>query len=227
MGAGTGPGGQREHDVARAAPAGLDAKKKTVAASERNEEERAAWCAVMQVRDATRCIFLDEEGTHLALSPRYAWAPRGQRAHGQVPRNWGKNTTLLAGLSLRGVQAPWTVEGAIATPAFAGDSEQVLGPTLEPGDVVIIDKLSAHKAPHIRELLAARGAALIYLPASSPDLNPIEEAFSKIKAILRQLGARTREAVLDAIAQALDAITPSDALGWFTHAGYRSLSQAS
>jgi transposase len=213
--------------VARAAPPGLDAKKKTVAASERNEAERTAWRTVMQARDATQFIFLDEAGTHLALSPRYAWAPRGQRAQGQVPRNWGKNTTLLAGLSLRGVQAPWTIEGAIDGPAFTAYIEQGLCPTLEPGDVVIIDNLSVHKAARIRTLIEACGAELIYLPPYSPDLNPIEEAFSKLKAILRQLAARTREALLDAIALALDAITPSDALGWFTHAGYRSLSHVS
>jgi transposase len=213
--------------VARVAPAGLDPKKKTVAASERNETERAAWRTVMRVRDAARFIFVDEAGTHLALSPRYAWAPRGQRAHGQVPRNWGKNTTLLAGLSLRGVQAPWTVEGAIDTAAFEVYIEQVLCPTLQPGDVVIIDNLSVHKAARIRDLIEACGGELVYLPAYSPDLSPIEEAFSKIKTILRQVSARTREALLDGIARALDAITPSDALGWFTHAGYRSLSHVS
>lgn len=205
----------------------LDAKKKTVTASERDEERRAAWREQMAGCDLARLYFVDECGTHLALSPRYAWAPRGQRAGGQVPRNWGKNTTLVAGLTLGGLRAPWTIEGAMTTDAFAVYVGEVLAPLLQPGDIVVMDNLSVHKAASIRQLIAAQGATLVFLPSYSPDFTPVEGAFGKIKTALRRRGARTRDALLDAIAQALDTITPQDALGWFIHAGYRPLLQLS
>lgn len=198
----------------------MDAKKKTVTASERDEARRESWRAMIRAYAVGRLLFVDECGTHLALSPRYAWAPRGQRAYGRVPRNWGKNTTLVAGLSLAGLRAPWTLEGAITSAAFEAYVRAVLAPTLQPGDVVVIDNLSAHKAAGVRAAIEARGAALIFLPPYSPDFSPIEEAFSKIKAALRRTAARTREALLDTIEQALAAVTSADALGWFTHAGY-------
>jgi transposase len=196
-----------------------------VVASERDDAARATWRARIQPQDASDFLFVDEAGAHLALSPRYAWALRGQRAPGQVPRNWGKNTTVLVGLSVRGLQAPWTIEGAVDTDAFVVYVEQVLCPTLRPGQKVFIDNLSVHKAARIHALIEARDCELIYLPAYSPDFTPVEQAFSKMKAILRQLAARTREALLDGIAVALDAVTAEDALGWFTHAGYRILPQ--
>lgn len=192
-------------------------------ASERDEAARATWRALIQPHDAAWFVFVDESGTHLALSPRYAWAPRGQRAPGRVPRNWAKNTTLVAGLSLAGIQAPWTIAGAMDTDAFAVYVDQVLGPTLQPGQTVFIDNLSVHKAARIRAAIEACGCRLVFLPAYSPDLNPIEPAFSKIKAILRRVAARTREALLDGIERAVGAVTPADALGWFQHAGYRPL----
>jgi transposase len=198
-----------------------------VVASERDEAARAAWRVGMQTTDPARLVFVDESGTHLALSPRYAWAPRGQRAPGQVPRNWGKNTTLVAGLSPQGVQAPWTLEGAMDTDAFTVYVREVLGPTLQPGQVVLLDNLSVHKPARIRALIEARGAQVVFLPAYSPDFNPIEQAFSKLKTHLRRAGARTREALLTAIAQALTTVTARDALGWFAHAGYRPLPQPS
>jgi transposase len=176
--------------------------------------------------DVHRLVFVDESGTHTSLLRLYAWAPRGERAHAAVPRNHGKNTTLVAALSWRGMQAPWTVEGAMDTAAFLVYVRDGLGPTLVPGQIVVLDNLSVHKAPAIRQVIAARGCELVYLPAYSPDLTPIEQAFSKLKAILRQLAARTREALLDALAVGLDAITPDDAHGWFHHAGYTSLAQA-
>lgn len=194
-------------------------------ASERDEAARATWHQLMQTRDARRFFFVDEMGTHLALSPRYAWAVRGQRAPGHVPRNWGKNTTLLAALSWRGLHAPWTIEGAVDTEALVVYVERVLCPLLQPGDVVIIDNLSVHKAAQIRTLIEACGAELVFLPPYSPDFNPVEEAFSKIKACLRRLGARTREGLLDGIEHAVNTVTPTDALGWFAHAGYRPLDQ--
>jgi transposase len=207
----------------------VDAKTRTVGASERDEAARAAWRAQMTPVDVRRLVFVDESGTHTSLLRLYAWAPRGQRAHAQVPRNHGKNTTLVAALSWRGMQAPWTVEGAMDTAAFVVYIRQVLVPTLVPGQIVILDHLSVHKAPAIRQALEARGCALVYLPAYSPDFTPIEQAFSKLKAILRHRAARTRDALLDALAVGLRAISPDDAHGWFRHAGYTahsSLAQA-
>jgi transposase len=139
---------------------------------------------------------------------------------GSVPRNHGKNTTLVAALTPQGLQAPWTIEGAIDTVAFKEYIEQVLGPTLRPGQIVILDNLSVHTALSIREAIEARGCELLFLPPYSPDFTPIEEAFSKIKALLRGIGARTREALLEAVSRTVATITPDDAFGWFTHAGY-------
>jgi transposase len=137
-----------------------------------------------------------------------------------VPRNHGKNTTLVAALTPDGLHAPWTIEGAMDTPAFECYARDVLGPTLRPGQVVILDNLSVHKAPSIRAAIEARACALLFLPPYSPDCTPIEQAFSKIKATLRKLRARTRETLLDAIAEAVSAVTPDDAAAWFLDAGY-------
>jgi transposase len=154
------------------------------------------------------------------LTRLYGWAPHDQRAVGAVPRNHGKNTTLVAALTPAGLQAPWTLEGAIDTDAFERYVKDVLGPTLRPGQLVILDNLSVHTATRIRDAIAAWHCEVLFLPPYSPDLTPIEQAFSKIKALLRGLGARTREALLEAVRLAVDAITPEDAAGWFAHAGY-------
>jgi transposase len=126
----------------------------------------------------------------------------------------------LAALTPDGLQAPWTIEGAIDAEAFERYITEVLGPTLRPGQLVILDNLSVHKAASIREAIEARACELLFLPPYTPDMTPIEQAFSKIKALLRGLGARTREALLEAVRLAVDAITPEDATGWFAHAGY-------
>jgi transposase len=154
------------------------------------------------------------------LTRLYGWAPHDQRATGSVPRNHGKNTTLVAALTPEGLQAPWTIEGAMDTAAFERYVSEVLGPTLRPGQVVVLDNLSVHKANSIREAIEARGCELLFLPPYSPDFTPIEQAFSKIKAVLRRLGARVRDALVEAIRLAVDAITPEDAVAWFAHAGY-------
>jgi transposase len=154
------------------------------------------------------------------LTRLYGWAPHDQRAVGSVPRNHGKNTTLVAALSPQGLQAPWTIEGAMDTPAFERYVVEVLGPTLRPGQVVILDNLSVHKAASIRAAIEARNCELLFLPAYSPDFTPIEQAFSKVKAILRGLGARTRDALIEAVSRAVSAITAADAAAWFLHVGY-------
>jgi transposase len=156
----------------------------------------------------------------------YGWAPHHRRASGSVPRNHGKNTTLVAALAPDGLHTPWLIEGAMDTDSFVCYITEQLAPTLRPGQVVVVDNLSAHKADRIRQAIAARHCQLHFLPPYSPDFTPIEQAFSKIKAILRGLGARTKEALQEAVRLAIEAITRHDAAAWFAHAGYALPAQA-
>jgi transposase len=171
--------------------------------------------------EAKRLVFVDEMGTNTALSPMYGWSKKGERAYCSVPRNRGKNTTVLSSMTLKGMGPSLTVEGATTSAVFETYLERVLAPTLGRGQVVVMDNLSTHKGERVRELIEGRGCELIYLPAYSPDLNPIEEAFSKIKGLLRKAGARTREALIDAVGVAISAVTKRDARGFFEHGGYR------
>lgn len=150
----------------------------------------------------------------------YGWAPHDQRATGTAPRNHGKNTTLVAALTPAGLQVPWLIEGAMNTDSFVWYITEQLAPTLKPGQMVVLDNLSVHKATRIRQALEARHCQVLFLPPYSPDFTPIEQAFSKIKALLRGLGARTKEALWEAVGLAVEAITPEDAHAWFAHAGY-------
>lgn len=194
---------------------------------ERDEWQRAAWkVTVSQTLDARSLVFVDEMGTNVALSPIYGWSKKGQRTYSSVPRNRGKNTTVLASMSLEGMGPPLAVEGATNAAVFETYIERVLAPTLREGQVVVMDNLSAHKGQRVRELIEERGCKLIYLPAYSPDYNPIEEAFSKIKNLLRKAEARSREALLEAIGMAISAIADQDVRGFFEHCGYRTLVQA-
>jgi transposase len=165
-------------------------------------------------------VFLDECGSNIALTPLYARAPKGERAGGSVPRNRGKNTTLIAALSLEGMGAALILEGSANTTAFELYVERVLAPSLQLGQIVVMDNLQAHKSARVRQAIEAKGCQLLFLPGYSPDLSPIEEAFSKLKTALRRAGARTREALEEAIGQALLTITAQDAQGWFQHCGY-------
>jgi transposase len=171
-------------------------------------------------RDPAQFVFVDESGTHTSLTRLYGWAPHDERATGSVPRNHGKNITLVAALAPDGLQTPWMIEGAMDTETFEWYITEQLAPTLRPGQIVVLDNLSAHKAASIREAIEACGCSLLFLPPYSPDFTPIERAFSKLKAILRGLGARTREALEEAVRLAIEAITPDDATAWFAHAGY-------
>ncbi len=164
--------------------------------------------------------FIDESGTNIAMTRLYGRAPRGQRVTGSVPQNYGQNITLLAALSATGVEAVMTVEGATDGDVFRTYVREVLAPTLSKGDIVVLDNLGAHKVEGVREAIEARGARLIYLPPYSPDLNPIERCWSKIKTALRAAKARTREALEAAIRQALLTVTEPDARAWFKHCGY-------
>lgn len=138
-----------------------------------------------------------------------------------VPKNWGDNITVTAALTLDGIVAPMVLHGAMTARAFEAYVEQCLGPELRAGDVVVLDKLSAHKTDRVRELVATTGARLIFLPSYSPDFNPIEHAWSKFKSLLRKVGARTVRKLRRALRWALLEITSGDAHGWFSHCGFR------
>jgi transposase len=212
--------------VAGDPPAGLDAEKKSLAASERDEQARIAWRAAIAQLDPEQFVFVDESGTHSALTRRSGWAPHDQRASGSVPRTHGQHTTVVAALAPAGLQVPWLIAGARETATFAWYSREQLAPTLRPGQVVVLENLRVHTAASMRHALDARHCQLLFLPPYSPDCTPIEQAFSKVKAILRGLGARTREALWEAVRVAVDAITPEDAIAWFAHAGYTLPAQA-
>jgi transposase len=200
----------------------LDTKKKSLAASERRQEERAGFREQVKEQDASQFVFVDECGSNLALTPLYARAPKGERATDSVPRNRGKNTTLIASLSLEGLGASMMLEGAANTAAFEAYVEHILVPSLHSGQVVLMDNLRVHKSARVHQLIEQAGCELLFLPAYSPDFSPIEEMFSKVKAFLRRLKARTREALEEALAQALLTVTSQDAHGWFGHCGYVS-----
>ncbi len=187
---------------------------------------RAAWRALVAGEiDAERLVFVDEMGSNISLFPLHAWSRRGERARCEAPRNRGKNVTLLASMTTEGMGSCLAVVGATTGAVFEAYVERVLAPTLRAGQVVVMDNLSAHKGDGVRELVEARGCELLFLPPYSPNLNPIEEAFSKVKGILRRAEARTREALVEALGRALDEVTAQDALGFLGHCGYRLLGQ--
>ena len=204
----------------------MESKKRSVGASERDEFLRAAWRSlVAREIDAERLVFVDEMGANISLAPVYAWSRRGERAFASVPRNWGKNVTLLASTSLEGMGPCLAVEGSTTREVFLAYLEHVLVPSLRPGQIVVMDNLSSHKGERVRELIAGKGCELIYLPPYSPDFNPIEEAFAKLKALLRKAGARSREMLIEAMGRTLEMLTARDARSFFEHRGYRALGQ--
>jgi transposase len=154
------------------------------------------------------------------MARMYGRAPRGERCRAPIPHGHWKTTTFVGGLTIDGVVAPMTIDGAMTGQAFLAYVEQVLAPILRPGDIVILDNLPAHKPIAIREAIEAAGAAMLFLPPYSPDFNPIEMAFSKIKALLKKAAARTLHDLWDAIRNAIDAVTPKDARSFFTACGY-------
>ena len=174
-------------------------------------------------------MFVDESGFHTSMMRLRARAPRGKRAYGKVPRNRGKNQTLVASITLGGGMgaAAVSIEGSTDAEVFEAYVEEFLAPTLEAGQVMVLDGLGAHRTGRVRELVEERGADLSFLPSYSPDLNPIEEAFSKIKNIVRKAGARTREALDEAMGEALRVVTLEDVAGWFSHCGYEAKDQYS
>lgn len=164
-------------------------------------------------------VFVDESGCNTTFHMRYGRALRGQRLEMAAPRNWKTNTTILGALTLNSWQA-MTIEGATDTDVFDAFVEFVIVPSLRPGQIVIMDNLSVHKSANARALVEAKGCQWVFLPTYSPDFNPIEKMWSKLKAHLRRVAARTQEALEDAIAKGLTKVSNSDAIGWFTAAGF-------
>lgn len=203
----------------------MAAQKKSLLAAERDEAARTAWREEAAALDPSALVFVDETSTHTAMTRRRARAPRGERAVGRVPRNHGPNVTLLAALTPEGIGPAMTIPGAVDGAVFTAYAEQVLAPALRPGQVVILDNLSAHKSEDARTAVEAAGCRLLFLPAYSPDFNPIEQAFAKVKEVLRTAAARTPDGLHSATATAIDAISAADARGFYAHCGFSLLAK--
>jgi transposase len=199
---------------------GFTRKKKTIGAAERDEAERAAFWALMKTLNVEDVIVVDESGSRIGMMPLYARAWRGCRAFDRAIANYGQNVTLLATMTINGMQAAMTLEGAVDEAAFEVFVREVLLPTLHPGQIVILDNLPSHKTDTVMDLFSQASCEVLFLPAYSPDFSPIEEAFSKLKAFLRRCRCQTIPALIKAIAQGLDTITAHDARGWFAHVGF-------
>lgn len=170
--------------------------------------------------DAKRLIFIDETWAKTNMTRLRGRALRGKRLIDKSPHGHWKTTTLIAALGIEGVRCSTVVDGAVNRDVFTAFVKQVLVPALRPGDIVVMDNLSSHKGTRIRELIESAGAEVLFLPPYSPDLNPIEMIFSKIKQLLRTLACRTRETLWRAMQSVLDQVTASDAINCFRHAGY-------
>jgi transposase len=182
--------------------------------------ERAAWRQEFASVDPARLVFLDESGASTAMDRTHGRAPSGVRVDGPVPHGHWKVVTLTAAVRLDGVGACLAFDGATDSAAFETYVGECLAPTLRPGDIVVMDNLACHKTAEAARLIAAAGAEVRYLPAYSPDLNPIERLFSKLKAWLRSAKARTVDGLIEAMGEALRAVRPGDIRGWFGHSGY-------
>jgi transposase len=189
-------------------------------ATERDEHKRSAFRERLKGVDPKRLLFVDESSTNVALTPRYGRAPKGERARGRAPRNWGKNVTLISSIGSEGMGPSMSIEGPSDTDSFGIYVREILAPNLKAGQIVVMDNLSVHKGKWVRELIERRGCQLWFLPPYSPDFDPIEEAFSKVKALLRRAQARVLEALFEATEEALLAISAQDARGYFEHCGY-------
>ena len=182
---------------------------------------REAWFILQPDLDPIRLVFLDETGATTKMSRLRGRAPRGDRCRAALPHGHWKTTTLVAGLRLDGLTAPMVIDGAMNGEGFTAYAETLLAPTLNPGDIVIMDNLPAHMAADARAAIERTGATLMFLPPYSPDFNPIEQVFAKLKALLRKAAARTIDTLEVAIATALDAFTPSECANYFTSSGYK------
>jgi transposase len=206
----------------------LGAEEKTLRAAEQDRadvvEQRASWHAGLAGIEPERLVFIDETGIDTRMTRAYGRAARGRRVPGKVPWGHWRRLTVIGALALDGVVASMSIAAATSTAVFLAFVEQVLAPALRerPGTVVVLDNLAAHKAEVVQAALDAAGLGHRYLPPYSPDLNPIEQAWSKLKARLQAEGARSPEALETALGPALATISPQDAQGWFRRCGYRT-----
>ena len=225
MAAGDAPGfGECRADLAHVEAAGADTEKKSLRASEQDRPDvvaaRAEWRESQRTLDPVQLIFIDETWTKTNMTRLYGWAEVGQRLVDAVPHGHWNTSTFIAGLRRDGLIAPCVFDGAINGEAFLAYVEQVLVPTLRPGDVVIMDKLSSHRVAGVRQAIEGAGASLLYLPPYSPDLNPIEQAFAKLKALLRARALRTVGALWRALGDLVPCFSPDECANFLRHAGY-------
>jgi transposase len=195
-----------------------------VVASERDRPDvarrRAQWAKYQDRIEPERLVFIDETWTKTNMAPLRGWAPCGRRLQSKVPHGRWRTTTFLAALRHDRIDAPWLIEGPIDRESFTAYVARVLVPRLRPEDVVILDNLSSHKGKAVRQLIRSVDAKLFFLPKYSPDLNPIEQVFAKLKHLLRKSGPRTDEALSAAVAQLLQTFTPQECANYFKNAGY-------
>jgi transposase len=198
--------------------------KKSVVAGERDRPDvarrRAQWTKYQDRIEPERLVFIDETWTRTNMAPLRGWAPRGRRLTTKVPHGRWKTMTFLAALRHDRIDAPWLLEGPIDGESFRIYVEKVLVPTLRPGEIVLLDNLGSHKGKAVRQLIRAAGAKLFFLPKYSPDLNPIEQVFAKLKHLLRKAAARTVETICTAIGEILGAFTPEECANYFRNSGY-------
>src|SRR5829696_2400244 len=218
------PRGRLRHALAFLRAATDHAQKKTAHAAEQDRPDvlrrRQEWFDDQLDLDPARLVFIDETWASTNMARRYGRAPRGQRLRAGVPHGHWKTTTFVAGLRLTGLVAPFVLDGPINRDAFEVYAEKVLVPELSPGDVVVMDNLSSHKGPNVRALIEKAGAILLYLPPYSPDFNPIENAFAKLKALLRKAAERTIEGLWTTLSRLLGLFTPAECANDFKAAGY-------
>lgn len=199
-------------------------EKKTAHAAEQDRPDiltrRQEWFDAQPDLDPERLVFIDETWASTNMARRYGRCRRGQRLRSAVPHGHWKTTTFIAGLRLTGIVAPMVLDGPINGRSFQAYVDRVLIPDLRPGDIVIMDNLASHKSPGVQAAIEAAGATVRYLPPYSPDFNPIEKAFSKLKALLRKAAERTRDALWDRIGTLIDQVSPTECKNFFTAAGY-------
>jgi transposase len=181
---------------------------------------RRRWRVWQRYMDAASFVFLDETGASTNMVRRSGWAPKGERLVDAAPHGYWRTTTFVAGLRASGIIAPFVLDGPMTSEAFRAYVEQVLVPELELGDAVVMDNLRPHKVAGVQEAIRAAGASVLYLPSYSPDFNPIEQLFAKLKELLRKAAARTKEALWDAIGRHLDDFTPQECQNYLAHCGY-------
>jgi transposase len=181
---------------------------------------RAAWRDGQGALHPARLVFLDETWIATNMARRYGRSPRGERLVGSVPHGHWKTSTFVAALRYDGLTAPFVIDGPINGEWFRTYVEEVLAPTLKPGDIVVLDNLASHKVAGVRAAIEARGATVLYLPPYSPDLNPIEQVFAKLKALLRKAAARTLQTLWTTVGALLSAFQPDECANYFANAGY-------